>query len=356
MIMYEITLTNKAYERGLQQGRAYCLLLQKLQKKCPAWLGGLSQGRVKEILDNMVNALKTISPEMVEELQGISIGSGLSFDDICTVNFVSAIAALGGCTNLISLKTEAGPALAKTSDIGDDYIYYSIQRVEPDQGHKYLAISWVGCLWAELGMNAAGLAVGTSSAPTQLGQIGAGIPTQEYPRVVLERCGTVAEAVAFCQQTPMAGKGLNIALLDAAGNGAVVEKSGTAAAVRYPLTRQQGECPGAALDSVYCANIFLDKDMQGFTELAVPGLQTNLMDNSRQRLVVVDGFLRQNPQPSLQALETLLRTSLQTGGLCQHIYAPMMTHFAYILLPSQHKMVVYEGVSENRLTKKEYLI
>jgi len=354
--MYEITLIGSAYERGLQQGRVYGLLLQELQKKCPVWLGAMSQGRVKEILDNMVNALMTISPEMVEELRGISNGSGLSFGDVCTVNFVSAIAALGGCTNLISLKTEAGPALAKTSDIGDDYVYYSVQSVEPDQGYKYLAVSWVGCLWAELGMNAAGLAVGTSSAPTQLGQIGEGIPTQEYPRVILERCGTLAEAVAFCQQTPMAGKGLNIALLDAAGKGAVVEKSGTAAAVRYPLTRQQGEYPGAALDSVYCANIFLNKDMQGFTELAIPRLPISLIDNSRLRLEVVDGFLRQNPQPSLQALETLLRTSLQARGLCQHLYAPMMTHFAYILLPSQHKMVVYEGVSENRLTKKEHLI
>ena len=354
--MYEITLKNKPYERGLQQGRAYSRLLQELQKKCPDWLGPLSQTRVKEILDNMVNALKTISPEMVEELQGISNGSGLSFDDVCTVNFVSAIAALGGCTNLISLKTYGGPALAKTSDIGEDYIYYSVQRVEPDQGYKYLAVSWVGCLWAELGMNDAGLAVGTSSAPTQLGQIGEGIPTQEYPRVILERCGTLAEAVAFCQQIPMAGKGLNIALLDAAGSGAVVEKSGTAAAVRYPLTGLQGECPGAALDSVYCANIFLNKDMQGFTELAIPGLQTSLKDNSRLRIEVMDDFLRQNPQPTIQGLETLMKTSLQARGLCQQVYTQMMTHFAYILLPSQHKMVVYEGVSENRLTQKEYLI
>jgi len=354
--MYEITLKHKAYDRGLQQGRAFGLLLQELQELCPVWLGGMSQGRVKEILYNMINALKTIAPEMVEELQGISDGSGISFSDVCIVNFVSAIAALGGCTNLISLQTEGGPVLAKTSDIGEDYVYYCVQRVEPDQGFKYLAISWVGCLWAELGMNAAGLAVGTSSAPTQLGQIGEGIPTQEYPRVILERCGTLAEAIVFCKQTPMAGKGLNIALLDAAGRGAVVEKSGTAAAVRYPLTRLQGECPGAALDSVYCANLFLEKDMQGFTELVVPGLQTNLMDNSRQRLDVVDGFLRQNPKPSLQTLETLMKTSLQARGLCQHLYAPLMTHFAYLLLPSHHKLVVYEGVSENRLTMKEYLI
>jgi hypothetical protein len=125
--------------------------------------------------------------------------------------------------------------------------------------------------------------------------------------------------------------------------------------VRYPLASEQGECLGAAPDSVYCANIFLDKDMQGFTELAIQGLPS-LTDNSRQRLEVVDRFLRQNPGPSLQALETLLKTPLLAQGLCQQLYTPMMTHFAYVLLPRQRKMVLYEGVAENRLVQKEYLL
>ena len=68
----------------------------------------------------------------------------------------------------------------------------------------------------------------------EIGQNGAGLPTLEYPRYILERCTSVSEAIAFCQQTPMAGKGLSIAVVDADGEGVIIEKSGTATAVRYP--------------------------------------------------------------------------------------------------------------------------
>lgn len=353
--MYEITLIGRPHDRGVLQGQTFTRELHILADSVPTWLGGMPAARITESRDQMVGYLRHAFPEMVAELEGIAAGSGLTFDTVCTVNFVSAISALNGCTNLVALNAAQGPLLAKTSDIGEDYKFYSVQEVHPENGFAYFAVSWVGNLWAEVGINAAGLAAGQSSGPTQLGQSGEGLPTLEYPRMILERCATVAEAIAFCQQTPMAGKGLSIALVDAAGSGAVVEKSGTAMAVRYPLASEQGECLGAAPDSVYCANIFLDKDMQGFTELAIPGLPS-LTDNSRQRLEVVDRFLRQNPRPSIQSLETLMQTPLLAQGLCQQLYTPMMTHFAYVLLPRQHKMVLYEGVAENRLVQKEYLL
>ena len=351
--MYEITLSGTPYERGLQQGRAYASLLRELYEKCPTWLGNLKPAQVNLIRETMVRALKTIFPEMVDELQGISDGSGISFSDVCLVNFVSAIGSFGGCTNLVSLNSEVGPVLAKTSDIGDDYIYYCVHRVEPKQGFGYFSVSWVGCLWAELGMNTAGLAVGQSSGPTQLGQIGEGVPTLEYPRLILERCQNVTEAITWCKQTPMAGKGLNIALVDASGIGAIIEKSGTATAIRFPLASGQEMRLGIAPNSVYCTNIFLEEDMRDCQELAVPGFP-GLTDNSAQRLKVVDHFLRQNPKPSFQAIENLLKTPLSSQGLCQQSFKPSITHFAYILLPREQKMVIYEGVAENRLKQKEY--
>ena len=151
----------------------------------------------------------------------------------------------------------------------------------------------------------------------------------------------------------MAGKGLNIAVVDAVGHGAVIEKSGTATAVRYPLSDGQDKLPGAAPGSVYCTNIFLDQEMQGFTELSIPGLPS-LTDNSQQRLDILDRYLRQNPAPTIHSLETLLKTPMLGQGLCQQSYSPLVTHFAYMLFPSQRKMTLYEGVAENQLTQKEY--
>ena len=183
--MHEITLRGAAYQRGLQQGRAYGHLLRELQEKCPTWLGGKPTEEVNRIRDTMIRGLNSLWPEMVEELRGISDGSGMPFEEVCTVNFVSAIGALRGCTNLVALKAEDGPTLAKTSDIGDDHIYYSVQRVEPEHGHAFLSVGWAGCLWAEVGINSAGLAVGQGSGPIQHGQSGEGIPTLEYPRMIL---------------------------------------------------------------------------------------------------------------------------------------------------------------------------
>ena len=175
--MFEITLKGSPYERGVQQGKTYRQELQTLAAAAPIWLGSMPPDRVSEILDRMVNFLRSSFPEMISELEGIASGSGLSFDTICTVNFVSAISALNGCTNMISLNAVSGPILAKTSDIGEDFKFYAVQEVHPDHGLAYLAVGWVGCLWAEVGINAAGLAVGQSSGPTQIGQDGAGLPT-----------------------------------------------------------------------------------------------------------------------------------------------------------------------------------
>ena len=151
--MYKITLRGTAHERGLQQGQAFGKLMRELCDQCPTWLGDMPHQQVAKIRDTMIHSLKDLCPEMVEELEGIAEGSGMPFDDVCTLNFVSAIGALNGCTNAIALVSSIQgkkPVLAKTSDIGSDYAYYCVQRVEPKQGYSYLAIRWVGCLWAEV--------------------------------------------------------------------------------------------------------------------------------------------------------------------------------------------------------------
>jgi len=355
MKMYEITLEGNPHERGMKQGSIYTNELESLVKDYPTWLGNMDQNNVCRIRTQMVNYLNENFPEMVVELKGIAEGSGISFDLICNINFVSAIGALNGCTNLVILDSEEGSLLAKTSDIGEDYKYYSIQKVIPQNGNQYLAISWAGALWAEVGINSSGLIAGQSSGPTQKGQNGWGIPTLQYPRFILEKCTTVQDAIKFCKNTPMAGKGLSIALLDKYGNSAIVEKSGTASSVRYPLKNKDPDRIGASINSVYCTNIFLEEEMQGCEELNLEG-GPNLLENSKIRLEIVDLFLHKNPKPSIQDLEELLKTPLEKEGLCQNKYEPLMTHFAYILSSVKNKMTIYEGVAKNNISKTDYYI
>lgn len=354
--MYKITLRGTAHERGLQQGQAFGKLMRELCDQCPTWLGDMPHQQVAKIRDTMIHSLKDLCPEMVEELEGIAEGSGMPFDDVCTLNFVSAIGALNGCTNAIALVSSIQgkkPVLAKTSDIGSDYAYYCVQRVEPKQGYSYLAISWVGCLWAEVGINSTGLVAGQGSAPTMPGQRGEGIPTLEYPRVILERCGTVAEAIQFCQDIPMAGKGLNIALVDGSGQAAVVEKSGTKFAVRHPLVRGDHPVPGAVVDGLYCANHFLDPGMQGMIPLVIPGIPS-LTDNSKRRLANIARFFEETLSPTVQDMVSLLKTSLEEGGLCQHTYPELTTHYSYIVLPSKREMRIGRGSPRKDITFSTY--
>jgi len=351
--MYEITLKGTAHERGFQQGQVFGKLILELFGQCPIWLGNMPHERAAKIRGTMVNSLRSLCPEMVEELEGIAEGAGMPFHDVCTLNFVSAIGALNGCTNVVALKTEEGPVLAKTSDIGSDYAYYSIQRVEPKQGYSYFAISWVGCLWAEVGINSAGLATGQGSAPTMPGQRGEGIPTLEYPRVILERCSTVVEAIQFCQDTPMAGKGLNIALVDGAGQAAVVEKSGTKFAVRRPLVGGNPPLLGRAMNGLYCTNHFLEPEMQGMIPLVIPDIPS-LTDNSQKRLANVARFFKETPSPTVEDMVSLLKTSFEEGGLCQHTYPQLTTHYSYIVLPSKREMRISQGIPCKDVTFSAY--
>ncbi len=353
--MYEITLEGNPHERGIKQGLVYAKELASLASEYPKWLGNIDQANVNKIRTQMVNFLDQNFPEMIIELKGIAEGSGISFDLICNINFVSAIGALNGCTNLVILDTEKGSLLAKTSDIGDDYKYYSIQKVIPQNGIHYLAISWVGALWAEVGINSSGLIAGQSSGPTQKGQSGWGIPTLQYPRVILEKCTAVHDAIEFCRNTPMAGKGLSIALLDKFGNSAIVEKSGTATAVRYCLKNEEPHRIGASINGVYCTNIFLENEMQGFEELSLSGVPS-LQENSKIRLEIIESFFKNNPYPSILKIEDFLKSPLQKKGLCQNTYEPLMTHFAYIISPLQNKMTIYEGVADNNISKTNYYI
>jgi len=353
--MFEITLEGSPYERGLKQGSVFIKELSELAKEYSTWLGDISPDQVNYVRNNMVEYLDKNFPEMKSELEGISKGSGIPFDLICNINFVSAIGALKGCTNIVILSTEDGPLLAKTSDIGNDYKYYSIQKVIPKDDQQFFAISWAGALWAEVGINSSGLVAGQSSGPTQNGQSGFGIPTLQYPRFILEKCSSVEEAIEFCKTIPMAGKGLSIALVDKFGNGAIVEKSGTAFAVRYPTNNVgQGQI-GTSINGVYCTNIFLEKEMQGFGELSLSGVPS-LEENSKLRLDAVNSFLTENPKPTKKNIEDILITPLQQGGICQLTYEPLITHYAYIISPVKNKMSIYEGIPKGQLTKKDYFI
>ena len=332
--MREITLRGTPFERGFQHGKAFADEIRSLiERECALGLGGMPRGQVEAVRDNMVAYLQKYEPQMVEEIKGVAAGSGTAPEEIFEMNSLSAIGALAsGCTNIILEQSDDGPVLGKTSDIGEDYRYYLLQRVYPDEGYAFLGVGWVGSLWPEAGINEQGVVIGQSSAPIQPDQRGYGIPTLLYPRLSLLRCANTEEVIALSEARDMAGKGLNIAVLDRNGEGVILERSGTKQAVRRS---ERG--------IVFCTNHFVSEEMQGMIPLSVPGV-SGLRENSEGRFRRLgSAFAHQEPPYPVSLLKRLLSSHEDEGGVCQHVSIQMTTHYAFLLYPEKREMWITDG-------------
>lgn len=327
--MLHIQLAGTPRQRGLIHGETYRDRIRELLELAQTVF--LPEGLAVEsgaILDRMFRYTRENEPEMAEEMAAIAEASNLSVSEIFLLNAVSAISAIGpNCTNIALSKSKDGPLLAKTSDIGMDYPYYLLQETTLQSGVRFIGIGWVGGVWIEVGLNHYGLAIGQSSAPIAPGQDGSGLPTLLCPRPALEKSRTVQEAVAYLESRRMAGKGLNMMLLDSNGDSAVVEKSGAYQHVR--LTDQ---------GVLYCTNHFLAGHMKDFKTFQVDGIE----DNSRRRYDYLDGQpLDGSGLMGIPDLQELLRS--HEGSICQHGMRDLATRYAYVLAPQSRMFSITDG-------------
>jgi len=133
----------------------------------------------------------------------------------------------------------------------------------------------------------------------------------------------------------MAGKGLNIAILDASGDAAVMERSGT----RYAVRRPDGDA------AVFCTNHFVHPDMQGMIPLSGPDTPAEeILADSTGRLQDLRRFVTSHRAPlSRGEILDLLRRSRTEGGLAQNVPPGRVTHFAYLLAPALGEMWISQG-------------
>jgi len=119
-------------------------------------------------------------------------------------------------------KTDDGPAYAEAGATAAELAHRlhakRVMDVQSGSALRTLAVTDIGRVFCETGVNEAGLAVGHSSGRPVLGpQNGDGVPQHMFPGLVLRYCRTVEEAIAFAHKHPVAGKGLNIVVADASG-------------------------------------------------------------------------------------------------------------------------------------------
>lgn len=190
-------------------------------------------------------------PAGAAELRGIARGAGLSPEEITALGGLTdlrdglawggALEATGGCTAFLApaaSTADGRPRSGQTWDLATDNAPFvvAVER-HPEEGLATWCITTVGCL-SLVGMNEAGLAVGTTNLRTL--DAGAGVPYLGLLHRALEE-RDAPTAAATIVAAPRAGAHF-YSLLDAAGNARAVECTGRLAAM-------------AAVDvepSVYC--------------------------------------------------------------------------------------------------------
>lgn len=168
-------------------------------------------------------------PQYVEEVAGIAEGAGVAFRDAWLLNCYEGVAEdqkLMACTSIGAsddVTADGHVYLAHNEDwiSGDSKRVYLVRAV-PDDGPPFLAMSY-GPLLCNVGMNAAGIAVGIDSVyPTD---VRVGIPRVLASRAVLA-AERLSDAIRACLPKRRAG-GYNYMLADRNGEIFSVESSAT---------------------------------------------------------------------------------------------------------------------------------
>jgi isopenicillin-N N-acyltransferase-like protein len=270
--MLQVTTAGTPYERGRQYGAQLAAQVRRRAPAHPIHPGGATpEGAVA---GRMLDYLQRYEPALVEEMRGLAAGAEVPFEAVFHLNVATFVryvldypaaggAAAGGaaapgpdphpaCTNIAFAHTAAGPLLGKTNDGGAPVPperqpeTWVLQRVRPADAPPYLLLAPVGALAGVAGLSAGGFAVGQSAAQVVPGQDGAGMPSNLILRPLLERCHTVSEALDLLAMRPLAGKGLNLMLLDAGGTVRAAETSAGRLGFRRP------DASGALAFSNHC--------------------------------------------------------------------------------------------------------
>jgi predicted choloylglycine hydrolase len=282
-------------------------------------------------------AIRTVSenfqhyfPYLWDEIEGICSGSGLSQDEFLQHLFISAVPVFkdsdNGCTDIIFPDSDVGPLLGKTHDgTSPDRGLGVVRAIVPDDKLEVLCFTRVDGLSTMTGLNAKGLAVGEASIHFHTSNK-RGIVRNLLPRAILHECSNVKEAVDFLAEHPPLRFGYQFALVDEAGNSAVVERSPSEQSVRW------------GSDSVlFCTNHSATTEMRAM-EKSRGELGDRNSDSRFENLVNLvseSGF-----RATLDSLKSLISSHETFGGICQHgdpdfkgpkqEFYPMYTRRAFI--------------------------
>lgn len=207
-----ITVEGSAYERGVQHGQQ---LKNDIRTLVGLWKADLGQTYqidpdvfIRRFLDNtdFPSAVKRWTPDLIDEIKGISDASGIDFDTLFAFQLVDEMWVLGRsivsgdhCTSIGIKKDGGAPGLiAQNLDI--PVFYHGFQTLihskDPDSGLETYLFTFPGFIAAN-GLNSRSVGV-VVNAVQQLASSRDGLPVAFVIRGILQ-AGGFPEAVKFIQ-------------------------------------------------------------------------------------------------------------------------------------------------------------
>ena len=232
-------------------------------------------------------------PWLLEEMDGVAAGSGVSPDDILLLNlrawqFGDYGMEEANCCSSMALTLSSGEIVCAGALDDPVEFYAGPLRMVPDEGYSYISFPLTGTSWGNRGLNCAGLAVGISSQQLPGLQKRVGSINQDLAvRVILQLCANVDDVREFCRSYPFT---MNLVCVDASGG-------------------------------IFCAH----QTTAGLQELPVKDgwcALTNHVANDLARIAIsqhgVDSFPEsESTRPRLAKLEAFCRTHNKTCSIAQ---------------------------------------
>lgn len=230
-----VILKGSSYERGVQYGKRFGAYLEKFYywfvRKEPT---ELLTAEYRAALEKMEALTAEHFPQLLEETRGLSDGAKLEHDK-CRImvfhNEIKSVIPLH-CSNILVTRGGEGPWLARNCDLFENERSWQVQIISHcDDCHSHAGVGYLGLPHA-LGVNRAGLAVGGSSMPSKKRLSLQGMPN--IASFFLWTQKSVGDCCSKIQDLGHLGKGANIVLLDASGEGVVVAMSSGKCNVHRP--------------------------------------------------------------------------------------------------------------------------
>jgi hypothetical protein len=200
-----VHLSGSATEQGFQYGRQACDLIKENLAgfRSEVAANGMS-------LDDLISKALKLEPvqnkHMIEELRVMAAVVGVNYGELLAMNlFDSPVDTQDACTNFIAAgsATSDGQVIAsKNRDASKPNVLLVVERGDDTNG--FVAVGGAGEWGISFGLNDVGLCEGNNWMPVPAYDEN-GIGEMQLNRLVLEKCSSVDDAVAYVGSVPKHG-------------------------------------------------------------------------------------------------------------------------------------------------------